>query len=197
MAGDHHAPPLPDNAADDGDHLRPPAWIEARGGLVKQQVARLQHQRPGDCHPFFLPMAEALDRLLAKPLGIDEGQRLIHPAGDLLFRHPEVTQAKSDIAVDIGIEDLLIRILKHRRHLLAQRQQTALAVIQRLSLPQHRPLLRAQQAAQVHKQRRLSAAVGPHQAGHRMAGKIQRQPFKYRLILIAKPEIGCGKHTYP
>jgi hypothetical protein len=76
-------------------------------------------------------MAEALDRLLAKPLGIDEGQRIVHPAGDLLFRHPEVTQAKSDIAVDIGIEDLLVRILKHRRHLLAQRQQTALAVIQR------------------------------------------------------------------
>ena len=142
-------------------------------------------------------MAQALNRLVTKPLGIDESQGIVHPAGNFLFRNPQVTQAKGDIAVDIGIENLLVRVLENGRHLLTQRQQAALAVVQRFSLPQHRPALRAQQTAQVHKQRGFSAAVRPHQSGHRVTGKIQRQPLQHRLVLIAKPEIGRGKHTYP
>ena len=60
-------------------------------------------------------MAQALNRLVTKPLRIDESQGIVHPAGNFLFRNPQVTQAKGDIAVDIGIENLLVRVLKNGR----------------------------------------------------------------------------------
>jgi hypothetical protein len=133
----------------------------ARGGFIQQQIARLQHQRPGNGDAFFLPVAEALNRLMAKPcastsVSASSVRRAISSSATPILR-----RAKSDIAVDIGIENLLIGILKHGRHLLAQRQQPALAVIQRFSLPQHRPLLRAQHTAQVHKQRRFPQPFAP------------------------------------
>ena len=81
---------------------------------------------------------------MAKMLGINQRERIIHPAGDFSFIHPKVAQAEGNIAVDIGIKNLLVGILKYGCHLLTQRQQAALAVIQRFALPHHRAFLRAQ-----------------------------------------------------
>jgi hypothetical protein len=62
-------------------------------------------------------------------------------------------------------------------------------------------LLRPQQGAVLWQGKALDYSkrglLALRQHGHRMAGKIQRQPLQHRLVLIAKPEIGRGKHTYP
>ena len=134
---------------------------------------------------------------MAKMLGVDQRKRIFHASGDFSLIHPEIAQAKGDIAVDIGIKDLLIGILKYGCHLLAQRQQAALAVVQRLALPQHRALLRAQKPAEIHKQRRFPAAVGPNEAGDGLAREVQRQPFKRRFLLVAKPEVSGSQHGVP
>jgi len=81
---------------------------------------------------------------MAKMLGVDQRKRIFHASCDFSLIHPEIAQAKGDIAVDIGIKDLLIGVLKYRCHLLTQRQQAAFAVIQRFALPHHRALLWAQ-----------------------------------------------------
>ena len=58
-------------------------------------------------------------------------------------------------------------------------------------------LLRAQKPAEVHKQRRFSAAVRPNEAGDGLAREVQRQPFKRRFLLVAKPEVSGSQHGVP
>ena len=59
---------------------------------------------------------------MAKRLCVYQLNRVFDTAGDFGFIHAKVTQAKRDIAVDIGIEDLLVRVLKNGRHLVLKGQ---------------------------------------------------------------------------
>ena len=79
------------------DHVRLAGRVEAGGRLVEQQDVRLHGQHAGQAHPLLLPVAEVVDRPMAKIGGIDRGERLFDALGHLGFREAQVSRAERHV----------------------------------------------------------------------------------------------------
>ena len=110
---------LPVEPAHGIEHVAPPHRVEHRGRFVEHEHLRLHRQRPGDGHALLLSAREHMWRARGEGFHIDGAERLINPASNLLRRHAEIFGAEGDVLLHHRGDDLVIRVLEHHAHALA------------------------------------------------------------------------------
>ena len=112
--------------ADVLQHTPPPRRVQPRRGLVQDQYRRLHGDDPRDGDALFLPAGEEVRRVGDEFIHAHGPQCRVHPAADFLRGHPQVLRGEGHILFHHVGNDLVVRILEHHTHPLADGQKKLL-----------------------------------------------------------------------
>ena len=87
--------------------------VEHRGRLIENDGLRKHRHRTGDRDTLLLSATEAVRGLHTVRNHIDGFERTIHTCPDLVGRYTDVLRSETDILLDDGSDDLVIRILEN------------------------------------------------------------------------------------
>ena len=121
---------------------------------------------------------------------------VIHPAADFFRRHPKVFQGKGHILFHHGGNNLIVRVLKHHAHPLADVIQARL-IRGGDALHRHGAAFRQQNGVEVLGQCAFSAAIGPQHRHkfaffHGHAGSVHGPDIL--LVIVAEPHLIGADH---
>ena len=173
---DRH-PQLLIELANDGEHLLLAHRIELGGRLVEDQEVRLHRQRRRDSKPLLLAAREFVRVLLLHAVQAHGSQNLWNARQHLLTRHAQVLQRESDLVFDGCGEELRLRVLEHRAHVLGQRADRMVERIQagHRGLPKKTSTVElGHDPVQRQAQRRLAGTRRPNQAQKLALADLER-----------------------
>ena len=110
-------------------------------------------------------------------------QRRIHAPLDLIARHTEIFRRKGDILFDDVRDDLVVRVLEHHAHRLADRQQQFL-VLRVHAVDRDAAARRQQDRVEMLGERRFAAAVVAKHGDKaaRLDGEVQ--PVEHNMLAV-------------
>ena len=148
-------------------HLLPAPGVQHGGGFVQNQAVRPHGHHACNGHALLLAAGQVVGCPLPELVDAGHLHGLIHSAAHLVRRHTQVLQRKGHILFHHGGHDLVIRVLEHHAHRLAD--VVELAVVAGVHVF-HIDLaaFRQQDGVEVLSQRGFAAAVGT-QHGHELA----------------------------
>ena len=100
-------------------HFRSANGVEHGGGFVQNQTTRLHSQHAGDRNPLLLAAGQQMRSMQPILRHSHHGQGLIHAPADLGRRQAQVLWPKGHIFLHNGCDNLIVRVLKHHAHPLA------------------------------------------------------------------------------
>ena len=104
----------------DGFHdLTAAARVKHGRRLVEDDALWPHGDDAGDGNALLLPAGKAVRRVLFVLIDADIHQRAVHTLPDLLGRDADVLQAEGDVLLHHGGDNLVVRVLEHHPHLLA------------------------------------------------------------------------------
>src|SRR5688572_19602213 len=170
--------------------LRRRGRVEGRGRLVHEQDVGLDGQAPGDAQALLLPARQAEGRVLEPVLHLFPQRRLAERALDQVDHlaaraHAEHARPERHVLVDRLGER--VRPLEHHADAPAQVDDVDARGVQVEAVEQHgaghlHPVDQVVHPVEGAKQRRLAAARGPDERGHRALGNGHRDLVQ-RLVL--------------
>ena len=143
-----------------GGYLATAVGIEQGGGFVQDQVARSHRHHRGNGHALFFAPREMVGRVVPIGLQVEGRQCLFDSPLYFVAGQGQILETEGQFGRDRGRDELVVGILQHHAHPLADlRQQSGVVggeVIDEDAAP-----LRDVQAIQATGQRRLARAIGP------------------------------------
>src|ERR1017187_41595 len=136
--------------------------------LVQQQPRRPEHQRPGQGHPLLLAAGQLAGAAPGERAELDEVERLVHLALDLLLAELAVAQAEGDVVEHAQEREKRIT-LKHGVDVAPMRRHPAHVDVVEQDLARSGQLEAGDQA----QRRGLAAARRPEQGEKLAAGNLQ------------------------
>jgi hypothetical protein len=117
----------------------------------------------GDADALLLAEAEVVHGAARMRAHVDGIERRGHARAHRRLVKAEVQRAEGHVFLDLGREQLAVRVLEHESDVAPECGQARTAVVDRATLPQHPARRRAQQPVQVLQHGGLAGAVGSQQ----------------------------------
>ena len=148
-------------------HLLAAAGVQHGGGFVQNQAVRPHGHHACNGHALFLAAGQVVGCALTVFVDAGHLHGVVHPAAHLLGRHTEVFQRKGNVFLHHGGHDLVVRVLEHHAHGLADVVNFVIVGgVHAFHI--HLAAFRQQNGVEVLGQRGFAAAVGP-QHRHELA----------------------------
>src|SRR6266704_868817 len=167
--------------------------VEPGGGLVVQDVARLQGDRAGDPHALAHPARQLRRKFLVRAGQVDERERFVDPVGDLVVRKVPSAESQGDV-VEHRHRVEQRRELKHEPDFATQRRQRrALEQRHRAVVNDHLAVIRLQQPDHVLQGNALARPrVADDHHGFAVP-HVEREPGEHlfpveRLVQVVEPD---------
>ena len=120
-------------------------------------------------HPLLLAAGEVLGRFVQQRPEIHGGGGPVHGGAHRLFGEPQVHGPEGNLAADRGPDELILGVLKHQAHRLAEPVKLPVPAAHRRAVQKHLAALGRQDPVAEQEQRGFARAVGAQQ-GHPLAG---------------------------
>ena len=104
-----------------GAQFHPQLGIQIAQRLVEQEQRRCAHQGAGDGHPLLLTTGKLARLAIQQRSDTHPIGGLVHPLGDLVFRHSGVAQREADVARHGQLRVQRV-VLEHHRHVAVPRR---------------------------------------------------------------------------
>jgi len=156
--GHHRDAHVPVQVVDGLHHLLAAARVQHGGGFVQDQAVRAHGNHTGNGHALLLTAGKVVGCALAVFVDAGHLHGVVHPAAHLVLRHAEVFQRKGHVLFHHSRHDLVVRVLEHHAHSLADIVKLVLVCgIHALHI--HLAALRQQNGVEVLGQRGFTTAV--------------------------------------
>jgi hypothetical protein len=96
-----------------------PRRVEHGGGLVQHEAVRVHGHDARDGHALLLPAGQLVRRAVAVFVDAGHLHRGVDPGADLGRGHAQIFEGERHVLLDDGGDDLVVRVLEHHAHLLA------------------------------------------------------------------------------